>query len=875
MAGLVAILRQLGDLAELAAEVFHDLHDQVMAASARGRRLALRAKQLEADLPPIEKDRERHCLENAAASNTDRVDWHADPKVSHGVVAAGGMPCFIAECIDRCRGPPRLFMLDRFAAQGEGACLRRYTDPSFFRTHSAKLQEGTLRANRDLKPMENRQKLQNAENPKPPKSAHTDSKFETDASKKASLGFLSMLRQLKHRQINGSVFTSLKPQMQQNIQKYESSPEEKPSSVDHSEIDMSLTSSPDFNIGTGNIAIDASTAIEKAKDNHQGTVRFEYYSSGAGSDNGGNCNELERTSSFKAWLSPDPRFTPEHEHGIIEEASHGTSEACVSNAITSNAAPSSAKKAKQNPNNAVEISYKKGVGKRSKYKGRVEIIASRVCSLPRKLFMKQQHDPLEPAQAAVPTETDSARSWRSDGVVLWSNGDWCSLDVACPSFREQLFGRASDVLLSPDHCEAYRPDSMDPGAEASITSCNPEASPNEAFPPLLITNPVFSGVDSVAESEQCYLDHESTTRLQSTRGPSYNASVDAEIHHQQNGPSISNQCSTPEIYEEPSSTPDSKKMLSPSMKGSVCMINGPLHEPTTVLPENSCSDGTRAVVPPLPPIPPMQWLSVKVHTGPGAASPKPRTLWTKSPEVNHADMSHSLQSVRTQEAEMIQARSQHSRSSQTSETKMAHALDCNENANPDVSHRHGISRDPLLNKDYEEIIRRQSFRKGKILKTTEFPELTLLSDEALSELAEIDTQPQAETRLREECSSNLHKENVFFSAVEQLAKMSPPSVPRPKYSLLEVAPHDRISLRNGSSMIHPSRNILDSRSVLLEQIKNKVSFSLKPVSGMSSTVMGSPTNSRVATILQRADDIRQAHADGNDVGGEDSWSDSD
>ncbi|TVU15148.1 hypothetical protein EJB05_38655, partial [Eragrostis curvula] len=41
MAGLVGILRQLGDLAELAADVFQELQDQVMAASARGNWLAL------------------------------------------------------------------------------------------------------------------------------------------------------------------------------------------------------------------------------------------------------------------------------------------------------------------------------------------------------------------------------------------------------------------------------------------------------------------------------------------------------------------------------------------------------------------------------------------------------------------------------------------------------------------------------------------------------------------------------------------------------------------------------------------------------------------------------------------------------------------
>uniref|UniRef100_A0A0A9GC98 Uncharacterized protein n=1 Tax=Arundo donax TaxID=35708 RepID=A0A0A9GC98_ARUDO len=288
-------------------------------------------------------------------------------------------------------------MLDKFDADGEGACLR-YTNPSFFRTNSAKLGEGNLGADGYLKgpylkTMETRKMFQNADNFKPPNSAHADSKSETDTSENASPGFLSMLRRLKQRQTNGSVFPGLR--LQQKIQKYESSAEEKPSSVDHSEIDISFTCSSECNI---DITVDASIAIVKAKDDHQGIVQLKdspatYYSSdAAGSDNRGNRNELERTSSFEAWLSPEARFTPDR--GIIEEASRDASEACVSNAITSNSALSGAKNAKQNSNNAAEMSYQKGVSKRSRYKGSVEMIASRVSSLPRKLFMKQQHDPV-------------------------------------------------------------------------------------------------------------------------------------------------------------------------------------------------------------------------------------------------------------------------------------------------------------------------------------------------------------------------------------------------------------------------------------------------------------------------------------------------
>ncbi|KAG7033741.1 Protein SCAR2 [Cucurbita argyrosperma subsp. argyrosperma] len=55
MAGLVGVLRQLGDLAEFAAEVFHDLHEEVISTAARGHSLMIRVQQLEAEVPSIEK----------------------------------------------------------------------------------------------------------------------------------------------------------------------------------------------------------------------------------------------------------------------------------------------------------------------------------------------------------------------------------------------------------------------------------------------------------------------------------------------------------------------------------------------------------------------------------------------------------------------------------------------------------------------------------------------------------------------------------------------------------------------------------------------------------------------------------------------------
>uniref|UniRef100_A0A453I9V9 Uncharacterized protein n=1 Tax=Aegilops tauschii subsp. strangulata TaxID=200361 RepID=A0A453I9V9_AEGTS len=111
-AGLVGLLRQLGDLAEFAAEVFHGLYDEVMTASARGHGLVLRVQQLEAELPLLEKD---VCQRDYLYIASNRgVDWHANLRVDHGVVTTGDTPRFIMDSIKQCHGPPRLFMLDKY-----------------------------------------------------------------------------------------------------------------------------------------------------------------------------------------------------------------------------------------------------------------------------------------------------------------------------------------------------------------------------------------------------------------------------------------------------------------------------------------------------------------------------------------------------------------------------------------------------------------------------------------------------------------------------------------------------------------------------------------------------------------------------------------
>ncbi|XP_062214170.1 SCAR-like protein 1 isoform X2 [Phragmites australis] len=136
MAGLAGVLRQLGDLAEFAAEIFHDLHEDVMATASRGHGLMLRLQQLEAEFPAVEKA----IISQTDHSNyphDDGVEWHANLTLKQNMITQGDMPRFILDSYEECRGPPHLFTLDKFDVSGAGTSLKRYSDPSFFKTEHA------------------------------------------------------------------------------------------------------------------------------------------------------------------------------------------------------------------------------------------------------------------------------------------------------------------------------------------------------------------------------------------------------------------------------------------------------------------------------------------------------------------------------------------------------------------------------------------------------------------------------------------------------------------------------------------------------------------------------------------------------------------
>ncbi|KAK1351562.1 hypothetical protein POM88_054249 [Heracleum sosnowskyi] len=115
-----------------AAEIFHDLHEEVMATATRGHGLVVRVKQLETEAPLIEKA----CLSQTSPSvffSYADTNWHPSLHTNRNLITGGDLPRFIMDSYEGCRHLPRLFLLDKFDAAGAGACLKRYTDPSFLK----------------------------------------------------------------------------------------------------------------------------------------------------------------------------------------------------------------------------------------------------------------------------------------------------------------------------------------------------------------------------------------------------------------------------------------------------------------------------------------------------------------------------------------------------------------------------------------------------------------------------------------------------------------------------------------------------------------------------------------------------------------------
>ncbi|KAI7727797.1 hypothetical protein M8C21_005935, partial [Ambrosia artemisiifolia] len=134
--GLVGLLRQLGDLAEFAAEVFHGLQEQVLITSSRSHKLVERVHNIESALPPLEKailgqTSHLHFAYTAGSK------WHTRLRTEQNHFIYSDLPCCIMDSYEECHDPPRLHNLDKFDIGGPGSCFSRYSDPTYFKRSSA------------------------------------------------------------------------------------------------------------------------------------------------------------------------------------------------------------------------------------------------------------------------------------------------------------------------------------------------------------------------------------------------------------------------------------------------------------------------------------------------------------------------------------------------------------------------------------------------------------------------------------------------------------------------------------------------------------------------------------------------------------------
>ncbi|KAI9074923.1 hypothetical protein K1719_043152 [Acacia pycnantha] len=206
MAGLVGVLRQLGDLAQFAAEVFHDLHEEVMATAARGHGLMVRVQQLEAEVPSLEKAFLSQTHHSSFFSNAG-IDWHPNLRSEQNLITREDLPRFVMDSYEDCRGPPRLFLLDKFDVAGAGACLTRYTDPSFVKLESASSKTMTAEIHKEKRSRRVKKKAARLRNGETPEFVPTHAKLHQlllEERVENAYSNPARLVKLKKRQMNRS-----------------------------------------------------------------------------------------------------------------------------------------------------------------------------------------------------------------------------------------------------------------------------------------------------------------------------------------------------------------------------------------------------------------------------------------------------------------------------------------------------------------------------------------------------------------------------------------------------------------------------------------------------------------------------------------------
>ncbi|KAJ9566820.1 LOW QUALITY PROTEIN: hypothetical protein OSB04_002786 [Centaurea solstitialis] len=119
VAGLVGILRQLGDLSQFAAEVFQGIQEQVLITSSRSEKLGERLYNMETALPLLEKAilSQRSHLHFAYTSDRSYMtgsQWHTRLRTEQNHFINSDLPLCITDSYEGCHDPPRLHKLDKY-----------------------------------------------------------------------------------------------------------------------------------------------------------------------------------------------------------------------------------------------------------------------------------------------------------------------------------------------------------------------------------------------------------------------------------------------------------------------------------------------------------------------------------------------------------------------------------------------------------------------------------------------------------------------------------------------------------------------------------------------------------------------------------------
>ncbi|XP_044462226.1 protein SCAR3-like isoform X2 [Mangifera indica] len=128
-----------------------------MTTASRSHKLMVRVQHIEASLPPLEK---------AVLVQTSHIhfaytagsEWHPHIRKEQNHFVYNDLPRFIMDSYEECRDPPHLHLLDRFDDGGPGSCLKRYSDPTFFKRISGSSIEATAEKLRDKKTRKSKKK---------------------------------------------------------------------------------------------------------------------------------------------------------------------------------------------------------------------------------------------------------------------------------------------------------------------------------------------------------------------------------------------------------------------------------------------------------------------------------------------------------------------------------------------------------------------------------------------------------------------------------------------------------------------------------------------------------------------------------------------